>query len=345
MKTYKVGILGGTGTVGQILLSRLFSHPFFRVKVLAASPKSAGKTLYERTGKHSPFDDYPLYDIERDKERIKENCDFVFSTFSADFERGQELEEEYAKMELPVISCNPYHRRTPDVPMVIPELNHAHLSVLPFQKKRLQTKRGFIATKCNCAIQSFVVPLYFLQSFGIQKVAVCTYQSLSGMGELRNPDLVEGNILPYIEGEEEKCQFEPLKIFGKVKNGVIVPSKKPLISATCVRVPVERGHMASVRVQFRKKPSLYEIKTAWAKSPYYGILPSAPQSLIHYFRDYLHPQPRFDLNEDMSVYVGRLKEDTLFDYSFMGLSDNLVKGAGGGAIMLAELLALKGCLE
>ena len=360
MKQYNVGVIGATGMVGQRFLLLLSSHPLFRVTALAASGRSAGKAYAEAVkgkwafeGEPVPaaFADMVVYDAEKDIGEIAKRVDFVFCAVNMDKGATARLEEEYAKREIPVVSNNSAHRFTPDVPMVIPEINAEHLSVIPFQKKRLGTKRGFIAVKSNCSLQSYVPLLHPLKKYGIRCAAVTTYQAISGAGKTfaTMPEIVD-NVIPYIGGEEQKSEEEPLKIWGHIENGAIVNADGPVITSQCLRVPVSDGHTAAVFVSFEKKPSRDEILDAWksfAGEPQALSLPSAPRQFIHYFEEDNRPQAKLDrmTERGMAVCAGRLREDALFDYKFIGLSHNTLRGAAGGAVLLAELLAAKGYFD
>jgi len=357
MEKYKVGVLGGTGMVGQRFISLLENHPWFELKVIGASGRSAGKTYEEAIGSRWAMET-PLPECAKkivvknaveDREEIAAEVDFVFCAVDMNKDEIQAFEEAYAKLECPVVSNNSAHRWTPDVPMVIPEVNPEHLAVLQAQKKRLGTRRGFIAVKSNCSIQSYVPALTPLRKvYGVKSILVCTYQAISGAGKTFEtwPEMVD-NVIPYIGGEEEKSEQEPLKVWGTVENGVIVKAEKPLITAQCLRVPASNGHMAAVFVSFDKKPSIPEIKDLWAG--YKGRaqeleLPMAPKQFIHYFEEDNRPQTRLDrgLEKGMAISVGRLREDTLFDYKFVCLSHNTLRGAAGGGVELAELLCAEG---
>ena len=359
MKQFKVGVIGATGMVGQRFLRLLAEHPWFKVTVLAASARSAGKSYQEAIGEKWAFDTpipeqykaMTVLDAEADMQKIAASVDFVFCAVNMDKAKIRALEEAYAKMEVPVVSNNSAHRFTADVPMVIPEINADHTEVIPAQRKRLGTKRGFIAVKSNCSLQSYVPLLHPLKAFGIKEAAVCTYQAISGAGKTFKtmPEILD-NVIPYIGGEEEKSEKEPLKIWGSVENGEIVCANSPVITAQCLRVPVSDGHTAAVFVKFDKKPSKEEILSAWAN--FKGVpqelnLPSAPAQFLKYFEEDNRPQAKLDRMEGngMSVTVGRLREDTLFDYKFVGLSHNTLRGAAGGAVLLAELLAAKGYFD
>ncbi len=359
MKTYNVGVIGATGMVGQRFMLLLANHPQFNVTTLAASSRSAGKTYAEAVGDKWSFDtpipekylDMVVLDAETDKAKIASSVDFVFCAVNMDKAKIRALEEDYAKMEVPVVSNNSAHRFTADVPMVIPEINADHLEVIESQRKRLGTKRGFIAVKSNCSLQSYVPLLHPLKKFGIKQAAVCTYQAISGAGKTFKtmPEILD-NVIPYIGGEEEKSEKEPLKIWGEVKNGEIALADSPVITAQCLRVPVSDGHTAAVFVSFEQKPTKEEILSAWANfkgAPQELRLPSAPEQFLCYFEEDNRPQAKLDRMEGngMSVTVGRLREDNLFDYKFIGLSHNTLRGAAGGAVLLAELLAAKGYFD
>lgn len=360
MKEFRVGIIGATGMVGQRFALLLAEHPWFKVTTLAASSRSAGKTYREAVGSRWAFEDQPMpekladlmvYDAGADVEKIAAEVDFCFCAVDMKKEEIRALEEQYAKAECPIVSNNSAHRFTPDVPMIIPELNPEHLEVIAAQRARLGTKRGFIAVKSNCSIQSYVPALHPLREFGIQQVLACTYQAISGAGKTfaRWPEMVD-NLIPYIGGEEEKSEQEPLKVWGKVENGEIVKAEAPHITTQCLRVPVADGHTAAVFVSFEKKPTIEQIKAAWAGfagEPQSLELPMAPKQFIHYFEEPDRPQARLDrmLEGGMAVSVGRLREDSLFDYKFVCLSHNTLRGAAGGAVELAELLAAKGYFD
>ena len=359
MRTFKVGIIGATGMVGQRFMLLLAEHPWFEVKVLAASARSAGKTYAEAVGNKWAFEtpipqkyrSMTVLDATADMQTIASSVDFVFCAVNMDKAQTRALEEAYAKLEVPVVSNNSAHRFTADVPMIIPEINAAHLDVIPAQRKRLGTKRGFIAVKSNCSLQSYVPLLHPLKNFGIKEVAVCTYQAISGAGKTFTtmPEIVD-NIIPYIGGEEEKSEKEPLKIWGEVQNGEIVSAVSPVITAQCLRVPVSDGHTAAVFVKFENKPTKEEMLSAWANfkgEPQILGLPSAPSQFLQYFEEENRPQAKLDrmAGNGMSVTVGRLREDVIFDYKFVGLSHNTLRGAAGGAVLLAELLAAKGYMD
>ena len=359
MKQFNVGVIGATGMVGQRFMLLLENHPWFHVTVLAASARSAGKTYKDAVGEKWAFDcampekymDMVVMDAEADIDAIASKVDFVFCAVNMDKAKIRALEEKYAQKEIPVVSNNSAHRFTADVPMVIPEVNPEHIEVIAAQRQRLGTKRGFIAVKSNCSLQSYVPLLHPLKAFGIQDAAVCTYQAISGAGKTFTtmPEILD-NIIPYIGGEEEKSEQEPLKIWGKVENGEIVPATAPIITAQCLRVPVSDGHTAAVFVKFDKKPTKEEILSAW--SNFKGVpqelhLPSAPKQFLQYFEEDNRPQAKLDrmAGNGMSVTVGRLRDDVVFDYKFIGLSHNTLRGAAGGAVLLAELLAAKGYFD
>ena len=356
MKQYKVGVIGATGMVGQRFLTLLDNHPWFQVKALAASGRSAGKRYEDavkgRWALTIPMPKYAkdmvVFDAEADVEKIAGMVDFVFCAVDMKKEEIRALEETYAKAEVPVVSNNSAHRWTDDVPMVVPEMNPEHLAVIPAQRARLGTRRGFIAVKSNCSIQSYAPALHPLMQFGIEKVLVCTYQAISGAGKTfeRWPEMVD-NLIPYIGGEEEKSEQEPLKVWGKVEDGKIVKAAGPAITAQCLRVPVSDGHTAAVFVTFRNKPSMEEIRETWKnfKGQAQELeLPSAPKQFLHYFEEPDRPQARLDrdLEGGMAISLGRLRPDTQYDYKFVGLSHNTLRGAAGGAVLLAELLCAEG---
>ena len=359
MKQYKVGIIGATGMVGQRFATLLENHPWFHVAALAASPRSAGKTYEEAVGNRwamqkpmpESMKQMILFDATADVDKIAGMVDFVFCAVDMKKDEIRALEERYAKAECPVVSNNSAHRFTPDVPMVVPEVNPEHIEVIESQRKRLGTKRGFIAVKSNCSIQSYVPALSPLRKYGIQNVLACTYQAISGAGKTfeRWPEILD-NIVPYIGGEEEKSEKEPLKVWGKIENGQIVSADSPLITTQCLRVPVSDGHTAAVFVSFEQKPSKEEILKIWEDFkgvPQEPKLPSAPKQFIHYFQEDDRPQAKLDRNIEggMAVSVGRLREDTMFDYKFVCLSHNTLRGAAGGGVLLAELLAAKGYMD
>lgn len=359
MKQFNVGIIGATGMVGQRFATLLENHPWFHVKVLAASPRSAGRTYKEAVGarwcmqKPMPkaMEDMIIKDATADIEAIAKEVDFVFCAVDMKKDEIRALEEAYAKAECPVISNNSAHRFTKDVPMIVPELNADHAAIIPAQRKRLGTKRGFIAVKSNCSLQSYVPALFPLSKFGIERVLVCTYQAISGAGKtLENcPEIID-NVIPYIGGEEEKSEREPLKLWGKIVGDEIVPATEPAFTAQCLRVPVSDGHMGAVFVDFKNKPSKEEMIDIWTKFSGRAQelnLPSAPKQFLHYFTEPDRPQPKLDRNTEngMAVCIGRLREDTLFDYKFACMSHNTLRGAAGGGVLLAELLAAKGYFD
>ena len=356
MKQYKVGVIGGTGMVGQRFISLMEHHPWFQLTVIAASPRSAGKTYEEAVGSRwampTPIPqeakDLTVLDAEADLEKIVSQVDFIFSAVDMKKEEIRALEEAYAKHECPVVSNNSAHRWTPDVPMVVPELNPEHLHVIEAQRKRLGVNRGLIAVKSNCSIQSYVPALHPLRQFGLDKILVCTYQAISGAGKTFStwPEMVD-NVIPYIGGEEEKSEQEPLKVWGSVKDGVIVNASSPSITAQCLRVPVSDGHTAAVFVSFTRKPAVEEIFELWRTfkgRPQELSLPTAPKQFLHYFDQPDRPQVRLDrdLEHGMAVSIGRLRPDTQYDYKFVCLSHNTLRGAAGGAVLLAELLCAEG---
>ncbi len=358
MEKLKVGIVGATGMVGQRFITLMDNHPYFETVALIASPRSAGKSYGEAVGQRwklktpCPENIKSMTVISSDDiDTVKELCDFVFCAVSLSKAETKELEERYARAEIPVVSNNSANRWTPDVPMVIPEINDAHLDVIEAQRKRLGTKHGFIAVKPNCSIQSYVPALTPLRRWGIEEVVATTYQAISGAGKTFNewPEMVD-NLIPFIGGEEEKSEREPLRVWGEVKNGEIVPAASPVITTQCLRVPVTDGHMAAVFVRFRNKPSKEEILKAWREfegKPQAMQLPSAPKQFITYFEQDNRPQTALDrdLYGGMGVSVGRLREDTVYDYKFVGLSHNTLRGAAGGAVLIAELLYKEGYLK
>ncbi|MDE7373651.1 MAG: aspartate-semialdehyde dehydrogenase, partial [Clostridia bacterium] len=347
------------GMVGQRFVNLIENHPWFKPVSLLASASSAGKSYFEAVKNRWAMNvEIPAYardmivlDAEKDAESLVGKVDFIFCAVNMKKDEIKALEEKYARLEIPVVSNNSANRFVEDVPMVIPEVNPEHLSVIPAQRKRLGTKRGFIAVKSNCSLQSYVPLLHPLLPFGVKQAAVCTYQAISGAGKTfeRMPEILD-NIIPYIGGEEEKSQSEPLKIWGKVKDGKIVCASSPLITAQCLRVPVSDGHTAAVFVSFEKKPTKEEILKAWKSfegEPQKLKLPSAPKQFLSYFEEDDRPQPKLDreIEGGMGVSAGRLREDSVFDYKFIGLSHNTLRGAAGGAVLLAELLAAKGYLN
>ncbi len=359
MKEFQVGVVGATGMVGQRFISLLENHPWFRLVAVAASPRSAGKTYEEAIGSRwampTPMPEAVKKMVVMDAsdvEAVTKKVDFVFCAVDMKKEEIKSLEEAYAKAECPIISNNSAHRFTPDIPMIIPEINAAHADVIPAQRKRLGTKRGFIAVKSNCSLQSYVPALHPLMAdYGVTKSLVCTYQAISGAGKTFEtwPEMID-NVIPFIGGEEGKSENEPLKIWGEVKNGEIVPAKSPSLTAQCLRVSCSDGHMAAVFVSFDKKPTIEQIKEKWASysgEPQALNLPSAPKQFLHYFEEENRPQTRLDRNLEngMAVSIGRLREDTQYDYKFVCLSHNTLRGAAGGGVLLAELLAAKGYFD
>ncbi len=351
MKKLRAGVIGATGMVGQRLLTLLDNHPYFQVSLLAASARSAGKTYKEALDGRwklvqpmsEKFAGMTVVDAS-DIERVAAGADFVFCAVDMNKEEIKALEEAYAKAELPVVSNNSANRWTPDVPMLIPEINYSHLEVIPAQKARLGTKRGFIVTKPNCSIQSYVPIITPLLKFRPTQLVVNTYQAISGAGKTLAdaPEIID-NINPYIGGEEEKSEQEPLRIWGSIKDGRIVKADAPVISAQCFRVPVSDGHLAAVYVKFEKKPEKAEIIEAWntfSGPPQQLGLPSAPARIITYLEEDNRPQTALDrmLYGGMGIAAGRLREDSLFDYKFVGLSHNTLRGAAGGGVLTAELL-------
>ncbi len=360
MKKYNVGIVGATGMVGQRFALLLANHPWFNVTALAASPRSAGLT-YEKAVENrwamtdpipESLKDMVVMDAVGDIEKVTSLVDFVFCAVDMKKDEIRALEENYAKHECPVISNNSAHRGTPDVPMVIPEINSEHINIIDAQRKRLGTKHGFIAVKSNCSLQSYVPAIYPLdKEFGIENVLVCTYQAISGAGKTfeRWPEMID-NVIPFISGEEEKSEQEPLKIWGKIEGDVIVNSDSPKFTAQCLRVPVSDGHMAAVFMSFKKAPTKAEILKAWSNfsgRPQELELPSAPKQFLNYFEEDNMPQTKLNRNLEngMAVSIGRLREDSQYDYKFVCLSHNTLRGAAGGAVLLAELLCAEGYIE
>lgn len=359
MKHYKAGIIGATGMVGQRFATLLENHPWFEVTALAASPRSAGKTYEEAVGNRwamtSPMPEkmknMVVLNAVDDIEKIAGLVDFVFCAVDMKKDEIKALEEKYAKAEIPVVSNNSAHRGTPDVPMVVPEINDDHIQIIESQRKRLGTKKGFIAVKSNCSIQSYVPALNPLMEYGITKVLACTYQAISGAGKTFEtwPEMVD-NLIPYIGGEEEKSEQEPLKVWGKIEGDKIVKAAAPAITTQCLRVPVSNGHFAAVFVSFENKPSKEEILNIWKEykgAPQELELPSAPKQFLHYFEEDNMPQAKLHRNLEggMAVSIGRLREDTQYDYKFVCLSHNTLRGAAGGAVEMAELYAAKGYFD
>lgn len=360
MKKFNVGIIGATGMVGQRFSLLLENHPWFNVVAVAASPRSAGKRYEEAVGKKwamtSPIPanikDMIVMDATADIDKISSMVDFVFCAVDMKKDEIKALEERYAKAECPVVSNNSAHRGTPDVPMVVPEINPEHIEIINAQRKRLGTKRGFIAVKSNCSLQSYVPALHPLMAeFGVEKALVCTYQAISGAGKTFDtmPEIVD-NVIPFIGGEEEKSEQEPLKIWGHIEGDKIVNATSPSITAQCLRVPVSDGHTAAVFASFKKKPTKEQMLEAWKN--FSGVpqeleLPSAPKQFLNYFEEDNRPQAKLDrmLENGMAVSIGRLREDTQYDYKFVCLSHNTLRGAAGGAVLMAELLAAKGYFD
>ncbi len=359
MKKYNVGIIGATGMVGQRFITLLADHPWFNIVLLAASPRSAGKKYTEavagrwamKTEIPEKVQDMVMYDATADIEKIAAQVDFVFCAVDMKKDEIRALEEAYAKAECPVVSNNSAHRHTKDVPMIIPEINPEHAEIIEAQKKRLGTKRGFVSVKSNCSLQSYVPAIHPLMQFGVKNVLACTYQAISGAGKTFEtwPEMVD-NLIPYIGGEEEKSEVEPLKIWGKISGDEIVDATAPAITTQCLRVPVSDGHTAAVFISFEKKPTIDEIKKAW--KDFKGVpqeldLPSAPKQFLNYFEEDNRPQAKLDRDMEggMAVSIGRLREDSQYDYKFVCLSHNTLRGAAGGAVLMAELLAAKGYFD
>ncbi|MBR0132354.1 MAG: aspartate-semialdehyde dehydrogenase [Lachnospiraceae bacterium] len=354
-KKLRVGILGGTGMVGQRFITLLENHPWFEVVTIAASERSAGKRYEDAVGDKwkmptpmpEAVKDLIVYNIN-EVEKVASTVDFVFSAVNMSKDEIKAIEEQYAKTETPVVSNNSAHRWTPDVPMVVPEINPEHLEVIESQKKRLGTKRGFIVVKPNCSIQSYTPMLHALKEFEPVEVVASTYQAISGAGKTFKdwPEILD-NVIPYIGGEEEKSEQEPLRLWGKVENGQIVKATSPVITCQCLRVPVSDGHTASVFVKFKKKPTKEEILDRWKNFkglPQELKLPSAPEQFITYFEENDRPQAALDRDTEkgMGVCAGRLREDSIYDWKFVGLSHNTKRGAAGGAVLIAELLTAQG---
>ena len=354
----KVGVLGATGMVGQRFISLLENHPWFEVVCVAASPRSAGKTYEEAVSGRWKMEK-PMPEAVKDLvimnvnevEAVASCVDFVFSAVDMTKEEIRAIEDAYAKTETPVVSNNSAHRWTPDVPMVVPEINPEHFEVIQYQRKRLGTRRGFVAVKPNCSIQSYAPALHALKEFGPKVVVATTYQAISGAGKtFQDWPEMRDNIIPFIGGEEEKSEQEPLRLWGKVEDGVIKKAESPIITTQCIRVPVQDGHTAAVFVSFEKKPTKEEIIDRW--NNYKGLpqeldLPSAPKQFIRYMEEENRPQAQIDrdFENGMGISMGRLREDTVYDYKFVGLSHNTVRGAAGGAILCAELLTAQGYIE
>ena len=359
-KQYNVGVVGATGMVGQRFITLLANHPWFNITSLAASSRSAGKKYEDAVGKKWCMDteipekvkDMIVRDATADIDKITAEVDFVFCAVDMKKDEIKKLEEEYAKHECPVVSNNSAHRFTPDVPMVVPELNAEHIKIIPSQRKRLGTKRGFIAVKSNCSLQSYVPALFPLHDkFGVKDVLVCTYQAISGAGKTFAtwPEMID-NVIPYIGGEEEKSEKEPLKLWGKIEGDEIKLADSPNFTAQCIRVPVSNGHLGAVFVNFEKKPTIEEMKEIWKsfKGRAQELdLPSAPKQFLNYFEEDDRPQIKSErmLENGMAISIGRLREDTQYQYKFVCLSHNTLRGAAGGAVLLAELLCVEGYMD
>ena len=358
MREYRVGVIGCTGMVGQRFVTLLEGHPWFRLTAVAASARSAGKTYEEaaagRWAMEAPVPEgakgLVVLDAEADAEKLAGQVDFVFCAVDMKKEDIRALEDRYAKLECPVVSNNSAHRWTEDVPMVVPEINPEHLRLIDAQRKRLGTKRGFVAVKSNCSLQSYVPALHPLRKYGLEKVLVCTYQAISGAGKTfeRWPEMVD-NCIPYIGGAEEKSEQEPMKLWGTVEDGKLVLAEGPAITAQCFRVACTDGHMAACFMKFKDgcKPSIEQIKADWANFSGRAQeleLPSAPKQFLHYFEEADRPQTKLDrmIENGMAVSIGRLREDSQYDYKFAALSHNTLRGAAGGAVLLAELLCAEG---
>ena len=359
-KQYNVGVVGATGMVGQRFITLLANHPWFNITSLAASSRSAGKKYEDAVGKKwcmyteipEKVKDMIVRDATADIDKITAEVDFVFCAVDMKKDEIKKLEEEYAKHECPVVSNNSAHRFTPDVPMVVPELNADHIKIIPSQRKRLGTKRGFIAVKSNCSLQSYVPALFPLHDkFGVKDVLVCTYQAISGAGKTFAtwPEMID-NVIPYIGGEEEKSEKEPLKLWGKIEGDEIKLADSPNFTAQCIRVPVSNGHLGAVFVNFEKKPTIEEMKEIWKsfKGRAQELdLPSAPKQFLNYFEEDDRPQIKSErmLENGMAISIGRLREDTQYQYKFVCLSHNTLRGAAGGAVLLAELLCAEGYMD
>lgn len=359
-KQYNVGVVGATGMVGQRFITLLADHPWFNITSLAASSRSAGKKYEDAVAKKWCMDteipekvkDMIVRDATADIDKITAEVDFVFCAVDMKKDEIKKLEEEYAKHECPVVSNNSAHRFTPDVPMVVPELNAEHIKIIPSQRKRLGTKRGFIAVKSNCSLQSYVPALFPLhEKYGVKDVLVCTYQAISGAGKTFAtwPEMID-NVIPYIGGEEEKSEKEPLKLWGKIEGDEIKLADSPNFTAQCIRVPVSNGHLGAVFVNFEKKPTIEEMKEIWKnfKGRAQELdLPSAPKQFLNYFEEDDRPQIKSErmLENGMAISIGRLREDTQYQYKFVCLSHNTLRGAAGGAVLLAELLCAEGYMD
>ncbi len=361
MSKRNIGIIGATGMVGQRFITLLENHPWYSVKILAASSRSAGKTYEQAVGNkwcmERPIPEQiakmTVMDATVDKEKIAAQVDFVFCAVNMKKDEIKALEEAYAKLECPVISNNSANRFTPDIPMIIPEINPNHAEIIPAQRARLGTKRGFIAVKSNCSLQSYVPAMHpLMKKYKIESALACTYQAISGAGKTFQtwPEMVD-NVIPFISGEEEKSEKEPLKVWGKIKDNQIVAAKTPNITSQCIRVAASNGHLAAVFIKFKsEKPSIDEIKEIWHK--YKGIpqkrgLPSAPKQFLQYFEEDDRPQTKLDRDRDsgMGISIGRLREDSQYDYKFVCLSHNTIRGAAGGAVLMAELLDSEGYFD
>lgn len=359
MKIYNVGIIGATGMVGQRFITLLSNHPWFKITALAASLRSAGKTYDEAmslkwvmdTNIPSNVRKMIVYDAKKDMSKIVSKVDFVFCAVDMKKDEIKELEESYARKECPVISNNSAHRFTDDVPMIIPEINAGHAKIIDFQKKRLGTKRGFIVVKSNCSLQSYVPAIHPLMDLEVTKVLVCTYQAISGTGKTFRiwPEMVD-NIIPFIEGEEEKSEKEPMKIWGHIEKDRIISATLPNITSQCFRVPVSDGHTAAVFASFNKNISIEDIIYRW--ETYKGRaqelnLPSAPKKFLHYFKENDRPQIKTERNLEngMAISIGRLREDSQYDIKFVCMAHNTLRGAAGGAILMAELLCAEGYID
>jgi aspartate-semialdehyde dehydrogenase len=357
-KKLRVGVLGATGMVGQRFLSLLENHPWYEVSLLAASQSSAGKRYADAVaGRWALKKPIPPSVAQvtvadaSDVKRISGEVDFVFCAVDMPKEATAKLEEDFARAETPVVSNNSAHRATPDVPMMVPEVNPEHVAIVEAQRRRLGTKRGFIAVKPNCSLQSYVPAIHPLMRFGPKRLAVCTYQAISGAGKTFEswPEMTD-NLIPFIKGEEEKSEQEPMKIWGALSGGRIEKAKEPVITAQCIRVPASDGHMAAAFVQFDRKPDkaeVIELWRSWVPKPQKMGLPSAPKPFLTYFEDDARPQTRLDrdIGNGMGVAIGRLRPDALFDYRFVSLSHNTVRGAAGGAVLTAELLTAEGFIQ
>jgi aspartate-semialdehyde dehydrogenase len=357
-KKLKVGVLGATGMVGQRFVSLLENHPWYEVSLVAASESSAGKRYAEAVaGRWALKAPIPTATAgltvgnASEVARIAREVDFVFCAVDMPKEATAKLEEDFARAETPVVSNNSAHRATPDVPMMVPEVNPEHVAIVEAQRRRLGTKRGFIAVKPNCSLQSYVPALHPLMKFGPKSVAVATYQAISGAGKTFEswPEMID-NVIPFIKGEEEKSEKEPLKIWGQVKDGRIVNATAPVFTAQCIRVPASDGHLAAVFATFEKKPAKEEVLELWRSfegKPQKLGLPSAPKPFLTYFEDDARPQTRLDRDagNGMAVTIGRLRPDAIFDYRFVCLSHNTIRGAAGGAVLTAELLTAEGYIQ